>query len=174
VKARRWFDRQLNERIAEYTELARNPTVRLAERLGTEKTEEQIIPIIDCLLNGKTAMFQVNVLNKGAIDGIPADVAVEIPAVVSGKGIQPIHVGSLPAKILIECLLPHWVDMERNLLAFKTGDRSILLWNILDSHQTRSLEQAQNVLEELLSMPGHEEMNRHFSYPSNWPLKSEG
>jgi len=58
--------------------------------------------------------------------------------------------------------------MERNLLAFKAGDRSILLWNVLDSHQTRSYDQALEVLEDLLSMDGHEEMNEHFKFPPNW------
>ncbi len=91
-----------------------------------------------------------------------------MPAIVSKRGIQPIHVGALPPKVMVECLLPHWLDMERNLLAFKSGDRSILLWNALDSHQTRSYEQALAVMEELLSMEGHEEMNEHFKYPSNW------
>jgi len=169
VEARRWFDRQLKERVAGYAKLAADPKARLAEELGSGRSDEQIIPIIDCLLNGKAGTYQVNFPNRGAVDGIPADVAVEVPAVVNDKGIQPIHIGALPPKVLIECLLPHWVDMERNLLAFKTGDRSILLWNVLDGHQTRSLEQAQAVLEELLAMPGHEEMARHFRYPAGWP-----
>ena len=55
--------------------------------------------------------------------------------------------------------------MERDLLAFKTRDRSMLLWNVLESHQTRSYDQAVAVLEDLLSMEGHEEMVDHYSFP---------
>ena len=96
------------------------------------------------------------------------DVVVEVPAIVSKRGIQPIHVGALPPKLMLEALLPHWLDVERNLLSFKTGDRSILLWNALDSHQTRSYDQAMAVMEDLLKMKGHEEMNDHFRWPANW------
>ena len=126
------------------------------------------MPIIDGLVNDNKGQFQVNVPNRGVIAGIPDDVVVEVPAIVSKKGIQPIHVGALPPKLMLEALLPHWLDLERNLLAFKTGDRSILLWNALDSHQTRSYDQAVAVTEDLLAMAGHEEMNVHFRWPSNW------
>ena len=60
------------------------------------------------------------------------------------------------------------LDMERTLLAFKTGDRSILLWNVLDNHLTRSYDQALTVLEDLLAMEGNEGMNEYFKWPDNW------
>ena len=167
VKGRRWFDQRLVDRIAEMTRVVNDPTAQLTEVFGTEKTEEQIVPIIDGLVNDNVGQFQVNVPNRGTIQGIPHDVVVEVPAIVSKIGIQPIHVGALPPKLMLEALLPHWLDMERNLLAFKTGDRSILLWNALDSHQTHSYDQAVAVMEELLAMEGHEEMNEH--YAKRWP-----
>jgi alpha-galactosidase len=168
TKGRRWFDQMLRERIAGMTEAANDPQTRLTDVFGTTRTDEQTVPIIDGLVNDNEGQYQVNVPNQGTVAGIPDDVVVEVLAVVSKKGIQPIHVGSLPPKLMIEALLPHWLDMERNLLAFKTGDRSILLWNALDSHQTRSFDQAKAVMEDLLDMDGHEEMNAHFEWPSNW------
>ena len=68
---------------------------------------------------------------------------------------------------MLMCILPHVLDMERNLLAFKTGDRSIQLWNALDSHQTRSYDQAVDVVEELMELKGHEEMKGHYNYPND-------
>ncbi len=91
---------------------------------------------------------------------------VEVPAVVNKKGIQPMHVGSLPPKIMLEQILPNWLDMERNLLSFNTGDRSMLLWNALESHQTQSYDQAVAVLEDLLAMDGHQEMADSFKFPT--------
>jgi hypothetical protein len=38
----------------------------------------------------------------------------------------------------------------------------MLLYNILDNHQTRSYDQAVGVLGALLSMPGHEEAAAHY------------
>ncbi len=69
---------------------------------------------------------------------------------------------------MLECVLPEWLEMERDLLAFKTGDRSMLLWNVLDSHQTRSYDQALAVLDDLLAMAGHEELADHYKFPPRW------
>jgi alpha-galactosidase/6-phospho-beta-glucosidase family protein len=69
---------------------------------------------------------------------------------------------------MLEQILPGWLRMERELLAFKTGDRSILLWNVLDNHLTQSYDQAMALLDDLLAMEGNEEMNAYFEWPNNW------
>jgi alpha-galactosidase len=166
--ARPLFVTNLEQRLAEMTRLTNDPKASLVESLGSTKTREQQVPIIDGLVNNNEGQFQVNVPNRGALEGVPDDVVVEVPAVVNQKGIQPIHVGALPTKIMLECILPEWLDMERDMLAFKTGDRSMLLWNALESHQTRSYDQAVGVLEDLLSMEGHEELAEHYRFPPRW------
>ncbi len=158
----------LERRIAEMTRLANDPKASLTEAFGTSKTTEQQVPIIDGLVNNNEGQFQVNVPNRGVIEGLPDDVVVEVPAIVNQKGIQPIHVTPLPPKIMLEQILPMWLGMERSLLALKTGDRSILLWNVLDNHQTRSYDQAVAVLEDLLATEGNEVMSEYFRWPSNW------
>lgn len=132
------------------------------------------MPIIDGLVNDNEGYFQVNVPNRGALAGVPDNVVVEVPALVNMKGIQPLRVEPLPNKILYEQILPEWLDMERELLAFKTGDRSMLLWNALDSHQTHSYDQAVAVLEELLAMPGHAEAAAHYRYATGSLLPAGG
>ena len=87
---------------------------------------------MDGLINNNEGYFQVNVPNHGALPGIPDDVVVEVPAIVNQKGIQPLRVGSLPPKIMLERILPDWLDMERELLAFKTGDQSMQLFDTLE------------------------------------------
>ena len=94
---------------------------------------------MDGLINNNEGYFQVNVPNHGALNGIPDDVVVEVPAIVNQKGIQPVRVGSLPPKIMIEQILPDWLETERELLAFKTGDRSILLYGVLESSSDQVL-----------------------------------
>ena len=125
---------------------------------GSEKTTEQHIPIVDALVNDHEGQFQVNVPNNGALSGIPDDVAVEVPAIVNIKGIQPLRVEPLPNKVMLEQIYPDWLDMERTLEAFHTGDKSVLLWSVLDSHQTRSYDQAVEVMEAILHMPPTEPM----------------
>jgi len=166
--ARPLFVQDLGTRIAEMTRLTNDPKASLVESLGGEKTREQQVPIIDALVNNNEGQFQVNVPNRRALEGVPDDVVVEVPALINQKGIQPLHVGALPPKILLECILPEWLDMEREMLAFKTGDRSMLLWNALESHQTRSYDQAVAVLKDLLAMEGHEDLAEHYRFPEKW------
>lgn len=157
-----------DKRIAKMTEAAFDPDVSLVERFGAEKTREQHIPIIDGLVNDNEGQFQVNVRNDGALPGISDDVAVEVPAIVNKKGIQPVRVELLPPKIMFERILPRWLRMEQGLEAFKTGDLSMLLWGVLSSHQTRSYDQAVGVLEEVINMPGHEELKAYYQWPDEW------
>jgi alpha-galactosidase len=130
---------------------------------------------MDGLVNNNEGYFQVNVPNRGALEGIPDNVVVEVPAIVNQKGIQPVHVGSLPPKIMFEQILPDWLDTERELLAFKTGDRGMLLYNVLDHHQTKSYDQAVAILDELMELDevkeveDWEKMQRisdYFNYPA--------
>lgn len=167
-EARALVRERKEKRIAKMTEAAYDPDASLVEMFGAERTREQHIPIIDGLVNDNEGQFQVNVRNDGALPGIPDDVAVEVPAIVNKKGIQPIRVEPLPPKIMLERILPRWLRMERGLEAFKTGDRSMLLWDVLECHQTRSYDQAVTVLEELLDMPGHEELKAHYQWPDEW------
>jgi alpha-galactosidase len=162
------------ERYQEMMKAAFDQQVRPVELFGSEKTREQHVPIIDGLVNNNEGQFQVNVLNNGALGGLPDDVAVEVPAIVNKKGIQPICVGSLPRKIMLEKIYPPWLSMERTLEALKSGDKSMLLFGILDSHQTGSYDQAVGLLEALLAMEPTEPMayvediNDHYKYPANW------
>ncbi len=155
-------------------EAAYDPNIRPIDLFGDKKTSEQHIPIIDGLVNDNEGQFQVNVRNDGALAGIPNDVAVEVPAIVNKKGIQPLRVQPLPRKIMLECIYPDWLNMEITLEALKSGDKSMLLYGILNSHQTRSYDQAIEVLSALLAMEPSEPMayiediNQHYKFPDNW------
>jgi len=162
------------ERFKKMKEAAYDSKIRPVDLFGSKKTSEQHVPIIDGLVNDNEGQFQVNVRNDGALPGIPDDVAVEVPAIVNKKGIQPLRVEPLPRKVLLECIYPPWLSMERTLEALKSGDKSMLLYGILESHQTRSYDQAVEMLEALLAMEPNEPMayiediNDHYKWPGNW------
>lgn len=151
--ARPYFVQNLQNRIAEMTQWATDPKADLLKAVGTTKTHEQIVPIMDGLINNNEGYFQVNVPNHGALTGLPDDLVVEVPAIVNQKGIQPVRVGSLPPKIMVEQILPDWLDTERELLAFKTGDRSALLYGVLHHHATKNYDMAVSLLDDLMNMP---------------------
>lgn len=164
------------EKYAQMKEAAYNPDVRPITLFGDEKTSEQHIPIIDALVNNNEYRAQVNVMNNGALAGVPDDVAVEVPAVVNRLGIQPLRVEPLPNKVLLECIYPSWLRMEQTLEALLSGDKSMLLYGVLESHQTRTYDQALAVLEALFDIEPNEPMayiediHDHYDWPDTWDL----
>lgn len=162
----------LEKRLEQIRQASQDPEAKMTDLFGTTKTREQQVPIIDALTNNVEGQFQVNVPNNGAIAGIDDDVVVEVPAVINAKGIQPIQVGKLPRKIMLEQLMPMILKMEHGLEAYKSGDRSMLLWSALESGQTKSYKQAYAALEDIFRQKGNEEANAHFKYP--WPEGHEG
>ena len=159
--------KKLEARLEQIRKASQDPSAKMTDLFGKTRTREQQVPIIDALTNNVEGQFQVNVPNNGAIDGIDDDVVVEVPAIINGKGIQPLNVGRLPKKIMLEQLLPTILRMEQGLEAYRSGDRSMLLWSALENGQTRTYEQAYEALEDLLSQAGNEDLASHFSYP--WP-----
>ena len=162
---------RLEQRLKEIREASENPDAKMTELFGKTKTREQQVPIIDALTNNVKGQFQVNVPNNGAIDGVDDDVVVEVPAIINRKGIQPINVGKLPKKVMLEQLLPMILKMEHGLEAYRTGDKSMLLWDALNNGQTQSYKQAYTALEDILSQNGNNDAAEHFKYP--WPTGHE-
>lgn len=172
-------DRILKDKEEKYAQMrsaAYDAKVRPITMFGSEKTSEQHIPIIDALVNNNEYRAQVNVLNHGALPGIPDDVAVEVPAIVNRMGIQPVRVDPLPKKLMLECIYPDWLHMEQTLEALLSGDKSMLLYGVLGSHQTRSFDQAMEVMQALIDIEPNEPMayiediHDHYSWPKNWHL----
>ncbi len=168
--ARPFYVKNLDKKLAQMHDVANDPQARVTDVFGTTKTREQQVPIIDALTNHAGGFFQVNVPNHGTIVGIADDVVIETRAYIDATGIHPVKPSPLPAKIMLEHVLPEILDVERDLLAFSSGDRSMLLWGILNAPQTRSYEQAVAVLDELLALEGHESLAAHF----RWPRESDG
>jgi alpha-galactosidase len=160
--ARPFYVAGLEKRLQQMREAALDSRARVTDIFGATKTREQQIPIIDALTNNVEGRFQINWPNRGVVDGIPDDVVAEFHALIDASGVHPIKPAPLPRKIMLQQVLPFWLDMERTLEAYKSGDRSMLLWNVLQSHQTRSYNQAVKVLEAVLDSPENAEMRERF------------
>ena len=139
-----------------------DPSVILTKELPPVMSEESHVPIIDAIVNDKEGVFQVNISNDGAISGIPDDVVVEIPAVVSGRGIQGVHVGELPKRLMLHVVIPRMLRMEWALEAFLTGDRNVLTDMLLNDPRTRNSGQAEAVIEDILALPFNKVMAEHY------------
>ena len=161
--ARPFYVAGLEKRLKQMGEAANDPKARVTEIFGSTRTREQQVPIIDALTNNVEGRFQINWPNHGVVDGIPDDVVAEFQAIIDASGVHPIKPSPLPRKIMLEQVLPYWLDMERTLEAYQNGDRAMLLWNVLQSHQTRSYEQAVDLLQGVLDSPGNEELRERFT-----------
>lgn len=164
----------LSKKIEEIKGAVKDKEKKITESFFPEKTLEQHMPIIDAIANDHEGQFQVNVPNRGSIEGLPDDVVVDIPAIVNKKGIKPIHVEKLPKKLMLEQILPRWLAMEHILETYKSGDRSMLLWNVLQHHQTKSYEDAEALLEDLLALSNSAEAAAHYKWPKVWTIKPKG
>lgn len=146
------------KKMRQIAEVAANPKADVSAHLGTTKTREQQIPIIDALTNNVEGRFQVNVPNRGTIAGIPDDVVVESQAIIDASGVHQLKPTPLPRKIMLEQVLPRWLEMERNVEAYQSRDLSMLFWNGLTGHKTHSYEQAVEAFQDVLNMPEHAEL----------------
>jgi len=141
----------------------RDRTVPLTKLVPPKKSGESVVLIINSIVNDEEATYQVNIPNKGAISGIPDDVAVEGPAKIDGKGVHRIQIGNLPKRLMNYTIYPRMMRMEWALEAFTEGGRDLLFeWLIVDA-RTKSTKQADRVIDAILSLPENEEMAKHFS-----------
>ena len=160
-----WMDRHIEHvggAVKAFEAVASDPALRATDVFPPERTLETNVSIIDAIANDRPAVFQVNIPNQGAIPSVADDVAVEIPALVSGSGIQGLHVGDLPRPIMAH-LQEYVAQMERGLEAYESGERCKLFELILASPWTRSIEQARGLFEELVAQPYFQELAEYYA-----------
>ncbi len=129
----------------------------------TEKSGEIIIPLIESIACDIPRVFQVNIINsEGLVPGVPTDFEVEVKAEVSGRGVRGIRAGGLPKPLVAYILRDRMAPVEVELEAYESGSRERLLELVEMDPWTRSEEQAKGLLNDILSIPYHEEMRQHY------------
>jgi len=87
--------RQMEKWAAEYETLSQTAATKQHNRTG-----EYASYIMEAMITGKPMKLGGNVINKGGlIENLPHDACVEIPCMVDDYGINPVHVGRLPAQL---------------------------------------------------------------------------
>ena len=131
-----------------------------------KRSDEQIVPIIDSLVNDVEALYQVNIPNEGQLlKGFPEDVVVEVQGVVNGAGIRGVSAPPLPRKLMATTMIPRWSEAEMFVEALSSGDPDIMLHALLADPRTRSMDQARALLDEWLADPRNGRLTRLFSAP---------
>jgi len=124
---------------------------------------EQHVPFIDSIVNNKKQRFVVNILNNGVIEEIDNDVVVEIPAWVDSSGIHPEQImPKLSERVIKYYLKPRIMRMEMALEAFTKGDINVLKELLFRDPRTRSEEQVEGVLNEIMNLPENAKMREYY------------
>lgn len=125
--------------------------VPIAEVAGA--SGEVAVSVIGALQRAQpTRVSAVNLLNAGPlIDNLPQSAAVEVPALVSRQGVQPLAVGALPepfaAHLRTQCEIVVTVTE-----AYRTRSRKLLLQALLLDPCISGVAQARAILEDMLTL----------------------
>jgi alpha-galactosidase len=161
-----WYQNRLKASTDKSFKLATDKSINLLQEFPPDEvmSGEQHIQFIDALINGNQERFVLNIPNKGPIiPSIPEDVVVEVPVIVDKKGIHPEEINPpIPKRIMDMYLAPRRSRMEWALEAFVSGDKRILQEILIRDPRTKSFEQAEAVIEEILALPFNKEMKKHY------------
>jgi len=125
---------------------------------------EQHVPFMMAILGVKSQRLVVNIPNNGVLADIPDDVVVEIPATVDENGIHPEKIDPpLNPRVMRTYLYPRLSRMELAVRAFMERKLDYIKEILYRDPRTKSDEQVENVLNEILSLPGNEEMRKHYN-----------
>lgn len=110
---------------------------------------ERAVHVITGLLHNKRQFIESGIIyNRSTITNLPYDVAVEVPIMVDGSGIHPIHVGELPAGIAR--LLSMQAGVQQMAVdAAVAASKELALQALLVDPVVNSITAAGQILEEL-------------------------
>jgi alpha-galactosidase len=153
---------RLREKLRMMERIAEDQSIVITDQLPPKPSGEVIVPFIDAVINDRKTELILNVPNNGAIEGLPDDVVVEVPVIVSKDGIERKRIGKLPSRLMFHIMIPRWQRMEIVLQAFIERDRRSLLLMLMEDHRTRSREQVELLIDEMLSQPWNAGARQHY------------
>ena len=149
--------------VEDIKRISEDTSTKVTDYFHPKKSGEVFIEMIESIACDIARPLVVNVPNTHEyLPGIPKDVAVEIQALVSARGIQGISTNGLPRHILARIFHDRIGPMEMELAAYEQGSYELLLQLVLMDPFTKSSDQAKALLDGILALPYHEEMRQHY------------
>ena len=143
----------LQENLRRIELAAMDENARVSDVFPPVQSDEQIVPIIESLECDIKRVFQVNIPNRGyLVEGFPENIVVECEGVVSGAGINGVHMGRLPDRVMANAMNPRFAQCEL-LCQAAQGDLEALRVALLMNHCAKSLDQVNGLIERWLSAP---------------------
>ena len=161
-----WFDGYFERsatRLAIIEKAAYDESASIKDLVECTKSNEPMIPIIEAFACGVEHTLVINVINDGEyVQGIPRDFSVEVPAICDGHGYKPLPTKPLPKPIIALALRDRVAPVETELAAYENHSKELLIDLVMMDPRSTSRKQAQALVEEILSLPSHEEMRRWY------------
>ena len=124
---------------------------------------EPMVPIIESIALDIPRVIITNVQNTHEfVPGIPRDFEVEIPTLVSKRGVQGIATRGLPRPILSHILRDRVAPVEMELAAYDEGSLEYLVQLVLMDRWTSSEKAARELIQEVFELPYHVELRAHY------------
>ena len=121
------------------------------------------IPIIESIACDIPRVFITNIRNSDDfVAGIPRDFEVEIPTLISRRGVQGIKTGGLPKPIIAHILRDRVAPVEMELAAYEKGSRALLTQLVLMDKWTQDLKHANDLIDAIFALPYHQELRKHY------------
>jgi len=111
---------------------------------------EQLLDILRSLEGDGRRLFSANLPNHGAVDNLPYDAILEMPAVATATGLRPIQIHDFPdplAAIIIRKLTATMLTVEAAL----SGDRGLFVEALLADGAVTDRDTASKLADELLT-----------------------
>ncbi len=152
------------ERMArDFHEVATDPTLSVMDLFPPKLSGEPMIPIVESVACDIPRVIIGNITNTGDfVPGIPRDFEVEIPLLVSKRGLQGIQTGGLPPALLAHALRDRVAPVNLELTAYEQGSKELLAQLILMDPWSRSLEQAHGFVDDVLALPHNAPLRAHY------------
>ena len=139
----------------ELMEMYKNPGLNekpeILDQRGGAWYSDAAVALISAIVNNKEEVHIVNVRNQGALDGLPDDCVVEVPALVKRSGLQPLTIGKLP--LGVRGLVQQMKAYEQlTVEAAVTGSRDSALLALVNHPLVPSVDIAERLLDRILEV----------------------
>lgn len=114
------YVRRSEQNMADYAETRRK--LLAGEDFPLERSVEYGSLIIHSLTTGESRTIYGNVENTALIPNLPDGCCVEVPVLVNGTGLLPVHAGELPPQLAAMCA-PHTAVQNLTVRAALEGNR---------------------------------------------------
>ncbi len=129
-----------------------NKWLKADKPISLERGHEYAAAIINAYMGGELYTFNGNMVNTGLITNLPQNCCVEVPVMISRKGFEPMHVGSLPLPCVALTALSATIEMMA-VEACLTGDANLVYQAICNDPLTAavlSLAEIKKMVAEML------------------------